>query len=234
MKKLFVTICLVTAFTAVIAQDESKFHFGLKAAPSFAWLKTDSDILESNGSKFGFTYGLITEFNFADRYALATGVDITYRGGKFKSVETEGAVIGTDTVTVTTSTDQSLLLQYIEIPVTLKLKTNEIGYLTYYLQAGVAPGVNIRARGDFSSAIQTKYANGTIVNSNVEDDDVDVKDDINNVNLSMIIGGGVEYTLSGSTVLLAGIQFNNGFMDVLDGDEKANSNYLAITLGVLF
>ena len=51
----------------------------------------------------------------------------------------------------------------------------------------------------------------------------------------MVIGGGLEYTLSGETVLLAGIQFNNGFMDVFDGDKlKANSNYLALTIGILF
>ncbi len=51
----------------------------------------------------------------------------------------------------------------------------------------------------------------------------------------MIIGGGVEYTLSGSTTLLLGVQFNNGFMDIADGDDlKANSNYLALTVGILF
>ena len=60
------------------------------------------------------------------------------------------------------------------------------------------------------------------------------KDNINYLNVSMIIGGGTEYTLSGSTVLLAGLQFNNGFLDVFDDDSKVNSNYLALTLGILF
>jgi hypothetical protein len=106
-----------------------------------------------------------------------------------------------------------LTLQYIELPITLKLKTNEIGYLTYYLQAGLAPAINIRSRADikFNTQTTTLATNSTVI-SNVESDDEDIQDEINNINLSMIIGGGIEYTLSGSTVLLVGVQFNNGFL----------------------
>lgn len=51
----------------------------------------------------------------------------------------------------------------------------------------------------------------------------------------MIIGGGIEYTLSGSTVLLVGLQFNNGLLDASDQDDlKMNSNLLGLTVGVLF
>jgi opacity protein-like surface antigen len=173
----------------------------------------------------------VTEFNFSDRYAFATGIDITYRGGKFKTVTQIPNASGGDSIN--TSTSSSYTLQYIEIPITLKLKTNEIGYLTYYLQAGVAPGWNIRARSSFSSTTQITTG-GNTVTSSAEGDGIDIKDNINNLNFSMIIGGGVEYTLSGSTVMLAGIQFNNGFLDVFDDDPKVNSNYLALTLAVLF
>ena len=50
----------------------------------------------------------------------------------------------------------------------------------------------------------------------------------------VVIGGGVEYKISGSTVLLAGLQFNNGFLDAFDGTPKVDTNYLALTLGILF
>ena len=81
MKKLFV-LMIVLFFAAVTlhAQDAQKsstqkFHFGFKAAPSLAWLKTDSKNFASDGTKLGFGYGLITEFNFGDHYAFATGID---------------------------------------------------------------------------------------------------------------------------------------------------------------
>ncbi|REJ85005.1 MAG: PorT family protein [Bacteroidetes bacterium] len=224
MKRLLIAAILCLNLSVATAQ--SNLHFGLKAAPSLAWLKTDSKDFESNGSKFGFSYGLITDFNFADNYAFSTGLDITYRGGKLKSATS----IDTGGTTTTTTVSSTFNLQFIEIPITLKLKTNEIGYLTYFLQFGVAPGVNIRARGDSDVRIQT----GSVTNSSSTEGE-DIKKEINNVNLSMIIGGGVEYTLSGSTVMLAGIQFNNGFLDVFDASAlKSNSNYIALTVGVLF
>lgn len=230
MKKLFLSSLLIFISSVLFAQSESNLHFGLKAAPSLAWLRSDSEGYDSNGSKFGFSYGLITDFNFATNYAFATGVDITYRGGKFKTVSSLKSAANSDSVISTTST---FTLQYIEIPLTLKLKTNEIGYLRYYLQIGIAPGINIRARESYDRTTVTTIGTSTVTD-NDKQSGVDVQDDINNINVSMIIGGGVEYTLSGTTALLVGIQFNNGFMDVFDGDPKVNSNYLALTIAILF
>jgi hypothetical protein len=222
MKKLFIVAIAIFLASGSFAQTESKLHFGLKAAPSLAWLRTDAPEFKSDGSTFGFSYGLITEFNFATNYAFATGIDVNYRGGKLKSQETEG-----DTTFIIKVSNS---LQYVEIPISLKLKTNQIGYLTYYLQAGVAPGYNIRANADVETTITTTSG----VNVSEEASNQDVQENINAFNLSMIIGGGIEYTMTGSTVLLAGIQFNNGFLDVFDTDLKSNSNSLALTVGVLF
>ena len=231
MKRMLATLSLLVMTLTTFAQGDQNFHFGLKAAPSLAWLKSNTKGYDSNGSKFGFTYGLITDFNFASRYAFATGIDITYRGGKFKTVDNLKTVFLNEDSVVSTSS--SYTLQYIEIPLTLKLKTNEIGSLTYFLQVGVAPGVNIRSRKSFTSNTQTTIA-GVQHNKPDSGDKIDIMKDINIFNLSMIIGGGLEYTLSGQTVLLGGIQFNNGFLDVFDGSPKVNSNYLALTLGILF
>lgn len=229
MKKLITLLVLSTIVITATAVTNNGLHFGLKAAPSLAWLRTDSKGLVSNGSKFGFTYGLITEFKFSDNYSFATGIDVTYRGGKTRS--TKESILANGNVGTTIS-DNSITLQYVEIPLTLKLKTNEIGYLTYYLQAGLAPGINIRARNDLKYSTQDKTTGAVTTFESTNDD---ISSNINTLNLSMVIGGGVEYTLSGSTVLLAGIQFNNGFLDVDDRtDYKVNSNYLALTLGILF
>lgn len=228
MKKLFSTFTLIFVTTLVFGQETGQqgVHFGLKASPSLAWLRSDTKGYDSDGSRVGFIYGLITEFNFASRYAFATGIDIDYRGGKFKTVQEK-----TDT---TISVSSTYNLQYLEIPLSLKLKTNEIGSVTYYMQIGVAPGFNIRARQSYDGTIQVKDSTGVIHNTPISDEKIDVMSDINSLNVSMILGAGVEYTLSGTTVMVAGLQFSNGFTDVFDTDAKVNSNYLALTLGVLF
>ncbi len=230
MKKITViALFILTAFISK-AQDNEGLHFGLKVSPALAWLRTDTKGVESNGSKFGFNYGLITEFNFSDHYAFATGLDVTYRGGNLR-LSNDTTIGGTRTVS---TSDNKITLQYIELPITLKLKTNEIGYFTYYLQAGLAPGINIRARSDYKSSTQTTPSGGTTVTSNSESTDNDIQPNTNTFNLSMLIGGGIEYTLSGSTVLLVGIQFNNGFLDVDDTGAKVTSNLIGLTVGVLF
>ena len=222
MKKLTAIALFILTGFASQAQSNEGLHFGLKITPSIAWLRTDTKGTESNGSKFGFCYGLITEFQFSDNYSFATGLDVTYRGGNLRSTEETN-----DNITkVVTIAESEMTLQYIELPITLKLKTNEIGYLTYYLQAGLAPAINTQT---------TTLATNSTVTSNVELDDEDIQDNINNINLSMIIGGGIEYTLSGSTVLLVGVQFNNGLLDVSDDDNlKMNSNMLGLSVGILF
>jgi hypothetical protein len=186
-------------------------------------MKTDTKGLSSDGSRAGFVYGLMAEFNFGGNYAFVTGIDVSYRGGKFKQ-----SITVNDTITNTSSTNK---LEYIELPLTLKFKTNEIGMKTYYLQAGVSPGFNIRARADYSTTTQVSGGPSSSTSST----DNNISSAINSFNLSMVISGGVEFSLSGNTAFMVGITFSNGLLDVLeDSNTKADSNYLALTLGVLF
>ena len=225
MKKALLVFMLVCGVTAAWSQD-SNFRFGVKVQPALAWFRVDAPgeaNLESDGMPFGFGYGLITDFGFTERYAFSTGIEIAYRGGKMIHSYTE------TNAGITTSFTQrtKLSLQFVEIPLTLKLRTNEIGYLTYFFQVGVAPGYAIRTKADIE------------VNDVVVEEDADISDQINEFNLSMILSAGAEYSLGGSTSLLLGLTFNNGFLDLLDDKDynekvKGNSNYLALMVGVMF
>jgi hypothetical protein len=73
------------------------------------------------------------------------------------------------------------------------------------------------------------------VSKSIDSTDIDISDNINTFNMGMVIGGGLEYNLSGNTSLLAGVTFSNGLLDVLDDSAlKARSNFLGLTLGILF
>lgn len=214
------------------AQDDQKgMSFGLKVAPTLAWIKSDTKSVESDGSRLGFAYGLITDFNISKNYAFGTGVDVTYRGGKTKN----------KFVDIDSPDKTSFTLQYIEVPITLKLKTNEIGYITYFGRFGFAPGINIKAKADIENTLTEQ-----------SDDDIGAKKGINPINLSFLVGLGATYSLGGSTAVLVGITFNNGFLDIfdkdyqapsgdvdsngilLDKDVKATSSFLALEVGILF
>jgi len=204
---LFVLAFVVAVSSVVNAQsdNDSKFNFGLKLSPTIAWFKAEGTGVESGGAKIGFAYGLIADINFAKNYSFETGIDVTYRGGKTKSIYV-------DPLTGTTyEGKRTITLQYIELPITLKLKTNEIGYMTYFGRVGFAPGVNIRASNDIS------------------------KKNVNPINLSLIVGLGAQYSLGGKTALLLGLTYNNGFLDIAKEDnEKLASSFIALDLGIMF
>lgn len=237
MKKIFrILFLMFISSQLTFAQgSDPVFHFGLKVLPNLGWIKTDDTSVKGDGSKLGFAYGLVTEFRFADNYAFATGLDVTYRNAKLKGEENS---IINDSISSKTISKASMKLQYIEIPLTLKLKTNEIGYFRYFLQIGVAPAFKIRARGDVSGTTATTKTVGTTTTDlgteTFDEENVDIKDDINNLNISMVVSGGVEYNLSGNTNLVLGLVFNNGFSDIADGDLKQKSNFFGLSVGVLF
>jgi hypothetical protein len=220
--------------TSVPASDEQNFHFGFKFAPTLAWIKADSKGLERDGSKIGFSYGITTEFKIQENYAFATGMQATYRGGRVNFR------YGNDATYPEVS--YRLNMQYVEIPLTLKMKTNEFNKVRYFGQFGFAPGYCIRAKGE--TEIVNQGSRQFIQDTEYEDD---YKDYVNSFNLSMIIAAGAEYRLAGSTVVFSSLEFNNGFIDVFGKVKQpfvsptpqevkwtGFSNYFALNVGILF
>ena len=219
MKKiiLLMVVCCVTFSNLFSQEDQKKFHFGLGVTPSLAWLHPGSDDFSGDGSKIGFNYGLITEFGFTDNYAFATGITVDHKGGKLRSKTPIVDTLGNDL-----SLHSNYTIRYIEIPATLKMKTNPIGYIRYFGQFGVAPGFLIGAKGTVT------------VGDSIALNDEDAKDYINNFNISLVIGLGIEYNLSGNTNLLLGVLYKNGFSDVVNKEGKANANTIGLNVGILF
>jgi hypothetical protein len=231
MKKIFALVSIILLSVFSFAQDNggsiNKFRFGFKVAPALAWLKPDIKGYESGGSKIGFIYGAMMDYNFAKNYALNLGLEVSYRGGKLK--------YEVSNTSVTFKGVNTYNLQYIEIPFSIKMKTNEIGYMTYFGQFGFQPAFKFSAKADYESTLtnpsQTITTNET---------DIDVTDQINSFNASLLFAIGTEYRISGNTSLIGAIQFSNGFTNVLDVKDptdtevKAITNYLSLNIGVFF
>jgi len=129
MKKIAL-IALFFCSLALQAQSPT-FRFGLTATPVFDWLRVEGDPYENLGTKVGFQYGLLFDQTIGnvERYAFSSGILINYANS---------GISYTDTATDITS-ESDLRVQYIEIPLTMRLRTNEVNYLTYYGQFGLTP-----------------------------------------------------------------------------------------------
>ncbi len=117
------------------------------------WMKPDirrKDI-NNEGVKLGFNYGLVGDYNFTDNFAFSTGVMVNNFGGKLKFNDSISAFKANDSIyNFSKGVVIDYKLQYVKIPIALKGKTNEIGYMTYFLKAGINPMIRWKAKGDAS------------------------------------------------------------------------------------
>jgi len=220
---------------------QGKFQLGLQLSPNLSWMNPDSEGVDGEGSKIGFGYGIIADFNIADNYAISTGISLLNIGGKLSYPDIQSPNL----IPIGGRTEADIRLKYVQIPFTLKLKTNQIGYMKYFGQFGLGLGINYDAEAD------TDFNSPSIIGSTFTRNDADFGDEINLFRGSLIVGLGAEYNISGNTSIMLGLTFDNGFTNLLsedtyeadgsgnaignrDQDFKAISNIFVINAGVLF
>jgi hypothetical protein len=170
--------------------------------------------------KFGVRGGLIVDKYFQEHYAISTGLSIGTQGGSLRYSEETTIRVYNEEDTLPAGTTVDYRLNYITIPLGLKLKTNQIGYFSYFARLGFTNQINIKAKGTSSD--------GSL-------DEDDIKKEIFFYNLAYHFGIGLEYAISEDTAILFGINYHNGFIDITkSSDVKVHSRVLAIRLGVIF
>lgn len=236
MKKIVVLIMLsVMAWPLVSNAQVKPFRFGLKVAPNVGWISPDSDEYENDGSVAGFSWGFISDFAITENYYVGTGFNINYLNGKY-SYPHMITVNEPDTTDYTGTLTRKTKLRYIELPLTLKMKTNKFGQLQAYGQIGFSLGFNIKAKAEDS--FRYKVADEYIT----DDQEHDITEDIKFLKGALVLGGGIEYFIDNSTSILVGITYNNGISNILkdyntvnpDVKQKATAHYIELTLGVIF
>jgi hypothetical protein len=241
----------LTFMHTVSAQDNRKVIIGFKASPNFAWTRMMEGPMENNGLGLGFSYGLMGDINIANNpnYWLSTEFIVTSTPSKINTNDTLWSEKSSNGGIPYKNASFSYNLQYIQIPITLKLKTNEIGKFKYWGQFGIAPAFLMQQKLKTAS-LPSVYGSGTQShNPNLDGNDkYDFKgdagnfqgngvfmDDVRKARLSMIMGVGIETKISGKTMFSAGLRFDNAFSDVfMDDAVDGRNNFLGIQLGVYF
>jgi hypothetical protein len=222
MKKLCVALFFLGLTSRLFAQQAAPpydFRLGLTAHPTFGWIKAENG--KGNGLGLGFSYGLIGDFNFAENYSFSTGLTVTTINGKSTEANTPPFH---DPSSAATAYNIRYKLQYIEIPLTVKLKTTKIGYVRWYGQFGLSNDFNIGARWNVDQVGGARVA-----------DDANAKDYINFYRAGLILGGGGEFDVAPHTSLTVGLTFNNGFTNISDTDNgSVRNHYLGLNFGVFF
>ena len=228
-----------TALQAQVDQvDFNNLRFGAQASPFVSWMYTNDNRIQSNGVNVGLKIGMVSEYYFSENYAINSGLSLSFNNGGTLRHEVGGDLLARSELSLPElhdlddGTDIEYHLQYIEIPIGLKMRTREFGYTRYFVNIPVFHlGILSKARAD-------------IMAPNVMSNQENVYQDVFFFTLSWGLGGGLEYSLSSETSLVGGLYYQQSFIDVTrdrgmksngqQEDSKGSFGLLSLKFGVLF
>lgn len=247
MKKIAILIpvfliCISAAFAqpAEVTSEgftkNPKFRMGLSFSGVTSWLSPDfkAEFAETDGIRFNIGYGLHTDFGLGSsrNYYFSTGLFVLNTGGSLKYTHQYD-----DNTTSLRSIDYRF--NYVNIPLTMMLRTNEIGYTVYFARVGLDNGFNIKSTYDTSDALQDG-SNRTVVDEDRSPDYATL------YRAALHIEGGAEFNLTGTTNMFVSVTWNNGLTNVFskkatglksDGGVKkikGGTNLIMLNVGVYF
>jgi hypothetical protein len=204
MKKLNLLYIFFLLFCFCFSQDFNdklkNARMGLYFSPAVNFIQTDSDQTETT-SKLGAVYGYALEIALNENHRLESGFGIAYKGGNLTESLPEGKI------------NSNYKIQYITLPIFIKMRSREIGYFNYFARIG--PTINFKIKEMIQSS-ENKTTNLAVVD--------------------ICIFLGAEYSLGGETSLEGSLFFNNNITNTLSSSQEPQALFhqLGVRLGFLF
>ena len=250
MKKSLLIVGLMLAMSLTASAQNEGFAFGIKLGPNFGW--TGSTTAQSLGSRTGFDVGVVGEYYFADNYAIVSGVNVSFLGGHylFDNAHMVTDSLNPDGFLEMYGVDRVFKSTIYEIPLMLKMVTNELGNIPLRAYIEVGGGIGLAAK-----KVSVKDA---IPSEGIATPDKwsITNKEFSNLRASLKIGAGAQYAVDESTRLFAGVYFSHDFINMINyikpdycgnfydaegnkiGDRdpklKVLQNRIGIEVGVLF
>ena len=243
MKKIVIVLCFLGLFLSK-SEAQNEIRFGIQFSPTLSWMKTDAKRIGNNGGLIlGAKLGAVGEYYFRENYSIASGIGFAFnhsgrlkyqdRGSYWVNSELDN-LPGLDTFAAGVTLKYNL--QYVEIPVSLKLRSGYFGTFRVFAELPIIYlGFKTQAKGSTEG-------------NNPDTDKENISPDVAFFNLSWGIGGGFEYELGSKTSLVGGLYYQQGFTDVTKDDgftirengeirkenSKATIGAIVIRMGVMF
>lgn len=231
MKKIFFT-CLLMVFTTFVFSQPRNMRLGLSLEPlSVSWMSSNTPNIESGGYNGSTSIYIKAEYYFSPFVSLATGVGMTFNQGGTLIYQTGGDVWkDSDLIPATlhflpSNSELKSKIQYLEIPVALKLRTDEFSSFRVFFEVPrLTLGVTTKARGSVSAM-------------GISEENQNIYPSMSWLNASYGVMAGIEYSLSEDISAVIGVNWKQGFVDITDDsgiDAKSTTGTLGLHVGILF
>lgn len=212
MKKIFLTLALVISLTTSVLAQYKPFQFGLKVEPGIGWTKLNSDNLSKKSNDFSFNWGFVGNFYFVENYGFSTGFNIKYIDASYLYNNDNQDII-----------ECNIKNQYLEIPLSLMMRTERIGDLRITGNIGYGLGIKL---------------NGSDKHIDNQGNELMIDNEFNSLRHALIVKLGVEYYVYKSSCITASLVFNNNFVNIYKKNNALNQdvmlNNIGIEIGFLF
>ncbi len=242
-------ISLLTMLLTFVVSAQAQFKFGVHAAPLISLMGTESDYVDNAGVNLGLGVGVELEYYIGDseNYAITFGIDFSinkggsllYRyGGTFMPVSSLNGDVFVNSagqaypdrtgIDMAAFTKINYSINYLELPIGLKLRTNELGgsYMRAFFHLPLVKiGVPISASGQiFTPDSGTDGYVEDLIGYKVKADGSPYKarniwKDVTPIQISLGAGAGVEYSPNedGGLRIYAGLYYDVGLIDITNG-----------------
>lgn len=263
MKKVFTGALLLLSSISLISKagegDIKNFRFGVTTLSSVNWYKPDDlKKFKNNGSTVGFGVLLNGEYSFSDNFAIGFGIGLGSGGGRIAFLDTTHyyifdneilPLVNPDTAGNSTKVEHFLLrsrkykASYYVLPVSLKMRTNEIGHMRYFFEPRLNIGIRNKVRAD--DDVVNFGSSNAITNK-----DLNISTDMSPIRMSVTLSAGGEYYLTGSTALTFSLGYDYGLSNTVKGtsdyiyrtkfgttkalEQKFTQSGVVLAIGILF
>lgn len=210
LRHFSITLLLIISTSCVFAQ----LRLGVKLSPGISPLRatvlSDTMSLTKEAKPLRFLAGLVVDYNLKDNYGVRTGLNFISKKYGYEIDGDQGSQFNDD-----------LIAQYIQIPASLILHTNEVMLDSkIYVQLGMNFDIK--------------------VHDNIEELTNPLVTKVRFMDLSMVVASGLDMKLGTDTRAFGGIVYQRGFINQagdtqrIDKKFKLQSGFIGIEAGILF
>ena len=199
MKKILFTFVITILMTINGFAQYKPFQFGLNIAPSINVTKSNCDIIDKGTCKISYNWGFKGNFYFVENYGFSTGFNILNLKGGYTYQDPKLGKINAE-----------IKNQYLEIPLTMIMRTEKIGKLRVVGNIGYGMGIRLNSLQE---------------NTNSKSNPVDVSNQFSRVRHALIIKIGTEFNVYKSSCVSAYFVYNNNFSNIYKNSYLGKSEY---------
>ena len=203
-------ILLVIAFTIILSingfAQYKPFQFGLNISPGLNMTSTKLESIIETENFMSFNWGFTGNFYFVENYGFSTGFNIMNQKGTYDYLGVSDTIMASQHCTIES--------QYLEIPLSLTMRTERFNDFRIFSNIGYGLGICLNS-------------DGTLFN-----------DELRKIRHGLILKLGVEYNVYKSSCLTVSVKYNDNFANIY---KKHNSlqhniklNSLCLEIGFVF